>query len=464
LTERRHNRLRRDHALFTQLRWFVGLRWLAGAAVIAGAVANRLWLEVVARDDVILILGLVIVGYNAVLAGWLRRGASTRRHHRLLLALAGAQILLDLTCLVLLVLLTHGSRSPVLGFFVFHMVFASLLLPQRVAYGSAAVAIGGMLVGLVIAGAWPRDQTGTLGLFGWSFTLVMTVFLANHLTLSLKRQRARLARQNRRIRQMDAKLRGQQEAMIQHEKLAAMGQMAAGVSHEIANPLACMDSVLQLMQRWPDRPRPDAVKTLRDQIDRIRQIMQQMSAFAHPGEAEWQMIDLNELVNQAARMARFDRRTRRVTLEVEVTPQPIHFRGLGQTLQQVIVNLLLNAMDAVDQVPQPRVTLRTGVVPGSPGTPGWAVVQVIDNGHGIQPEHLRRIFEPFFTTKPLGRGTGLGLSISFRLVSEHSGHIDVQSRPGEGTIFTVRLPLVPTASRGREMASTTAPISGKPDV
>jgi C4-dicarboxylate-specific signal transduction histidine kinase len=243
-----------------------------------------------------------------------------------------------------------------------------------------------------------------------------------------------LSRQNRRIKGMAAQLRRHQQTMIQHEKMVALGQMAAGVTHEIANPLASMDSVLQLMQRRPDRLKPESVATLRQQVERITQIIQQMKAFAHPAEAQRQMLPLNEVVGNALDMIRFDKRIQRVQIERQYAADAGVVSMLPQALQQVLVNLIINAVDAMSATPQPQLVVRTL------REEGFCIVEVQDNGQGIVPEHMDRLFEPFFTPKPVGKGTGLGLSISYSLVQRMGGSITARSEPGAGSTFSVRLP------------------------
>jgi C4-dicarboxylate-specific signal transduction histidine kinase len=239
---------------------------------------------------------------------------------------------------------------------------------------------------------------------------------------------------------MTSQLRRQQQALIQHEKMVAMGQMAAGVTHEIANPLASMDSVLQLMQRRPEKLRPESVQTLREQVSRIHQIITQMKAFAHPAEMQRQTLALNDVVNASIDMVRFDKRVQAVEVERRFDPEAGVIELLPQALQQVLVNLTINALDPMNDVQHPRLIVRTE------RREGWCVIEVTDNGHGITPEHMDRLFEPFFTTKPVGKGTGLGLSISYSLVQKQGGSISVRSEPGRGTTFTIRLPTEPQAA------------------
>jgi signal transduction histidine kinase len=188
------------------------------------------------------------------------------------------------------------------------------------------------------------------------------------------------------------------------------------------------------MQRNPDRPRPDSVVTLRTQVERIRNTIQQMSSFAHPDGGDWQTIGADVLIEQAIDLVRFDHRIRNVEIVRQFGDDPPMVRVSLQSIQQVLINLLLNAMDAMNGRPQPRIVL--GVERDGP----WVVLWIEDNGHGIKPSHVARLFEPFFTTKPVGKGTGLGLSISYTLVRNHDGEITVSSTPDKGTRFDIHLP------------------------
>ena len=381
------------------------------------------------------------------------------RDRQFLTWLAFAQLLLDLVALTALVAWTGGMSSPLLAFFVFHMVFASLLLPRYAAYASAAAAAALIAGGLWLAGQFPGDRGQVLHLLGIVVTLGFTVMLINRITRDLRVHRQQLIRQNRRIKAMSRQLREQQQALVQHEKMVAMGHMAAGVTHEIANPLACMDSLLQLAQRRPGRVTAETIEKLRDQVQRINQIIQQMKAFAHPTEAVAQAVPLNKVVEQALAMVRFDPRLKKADLRRAFDPGAGVVSMSPQALQQVLVNLIINALDAMGATDAPVLTLRTQ------RHDGWCAVDVTDNGHGIDPQHMPRLFEPFFTTKPVGKGTGLGLSISYSLMQRQGGSISVRSRAGEATTFTLRLPTTTATAAAqdgsRQRESPLAPIGGR---
>ena len=445
----RENPIARISPLLAQLRWFIRLRWIAGLTVILGAAVDLEWLHWYPLAAQFALLGGAILAYNALLFVLMRWSPSPRRPRGApssawLVTVSWMQILLDLACLTLLTLWSRGIHSPFLGFYVFHMVFASLLLPRRMAYGGASAAMLMMAGGLGLTAQWPDDLYAWLTLVGWAVTLLLTVYLTNQITQSLRRQRRRLARQNRRISGLSRRLRDQQQVMIQHEKMVALGQMAAGIAHEIANPLASMDSLLEVMQRHPERDRPEKIASLREQGRRIKQIIQQMTAFAHPAQLRGRLLGVNAVVEAALGMVAFDPRVREVRIERHLAPEAGAVQVESHSMEQVIINLVLNALDAVEGGTEPRLAVRTGY------DGQWGFIEVSDNGHGIAPEHVDHLFEPFFTTKLVGKGTGLGLAISYSHVRRLGGRIDVRTEVGKGSTFTVRWPAATVASYRRE--------------
>ena len=444
------NRGTRVRPLLAQLRWFIQLRWIAGLAVILGAVADLQWLHWYPQASRFALVGAGILAYNAVLYVLMRwspkrlAGPPESPSSAWLVTISWMQILLDLACLTLLTLWSRGVHSPLLGFYVFHMVFASLLLPRRMAYGGASAAMLMIVGGLGLTSQWPEYLHAWLILAGWMVTLLLTVYLTNQITQSLRRQRRRLAHQNRRISVMSRRLRDQQQALIQQEKMVALGQMAAGIAHEIANPLASMDSLLEVMQRHPERDRPEKVASLRQQAMRIKQIIQQMTAFAHPAQVRGRLMGVNAVVEAALGMVAFDSRVRDVRIERHLAPEADAVQVESHSVEQVVINLVLNALDAMEGATEPRLAVRTGC------DGEWCFIEVSDNGHGIAPKHIDHLFEPFFTTKPVGKGTGLGLAISYSHVRRLGGRIDVRTEVGMGSTFTVRWPAAAVASYPRD--------------
>ncbi|MBK7403615.1 MAG: hypothetical protein IPJ41_03010 [Phycisphaerales bacterium] len=421
----------RRSLLSSELRWLMRLRWLAASLFLAVAVGECALSGWNSGGFVFGGLSLGLLGYAFLLGRAVRAlGPSLPALHRFALF----QLCMDLAFLSAFVVGTGGLGSPILGFFVFHMVFASLLLPRAWAYGTAGVAVVMLGVGIEVGGGLALGSEDLLRAAGWAVTLVMTVYLASRIAESLHRRELARLRKNRRLRQMARMLRAQQDALIQHEKMAAMGRLAAGVAHEINNPLSSMDGLLQLMERNPGPPRPGAVQALRDQVRRIHSTVRELTAFAHPDRGVREDVRLNEVVEGALKMLGYDHRIRRVRVERDLSSATGEAHVSPRALQQILMNLVLNALDAMERSESPVLTLRTR------RDGAWRLIEVEDNGCGIGPEQLSHIFEPFFTTKPVGSGTGLGLSISMSLAREQGGGIEVASRVGEGTTFSIRVP------------------------
>jgi signal transduction histidine kinase len=237
--------------------------------------------------------------------------------------------------------------------------------------------------------------------------------------------------------------------LLTSARLAAVGELAAGIAHEINNPLAYVGTNLRaLRQLWSeladakeDGPPEARVERLGEGlemldeslegVERTAAIVRDVRVFSHGGREGHERLDPNDLVDRALRMAEIQlRHQARVVRETNEVPL---VEGVRRELEQVLLNLLINAAQALDGPGTVRV--RTAVRDGA------VEITVADDGRGIPPELLDRIFDPFFTTKPAGEGTGLGLSISHEIVRRHGGRIDVDSRPGRGTEFRVRLPV-----------------------
>ena len=438
---KRSPKLQRKQTLLAEfLRWFIGLRWLAGAGVVLMALID--WhLQWNAQGAGKVAVGAAILIYNIAFWNWLRTitASGLRSPGRAwLLGFAWVQIVLDVSAISLLSAWTGGLRSPLLGFFVLHMVFAALLLPRTMAYAGAGLTVLLMLGGLGLTHHWPASHSETVLLLGWSLALVCTVFVSSQIGRSMRRERRRLVRQTRKSLAMAVKLRRQQRRMAQHEKMVALGQMAAGVAHEIANPLASIDSLLQLMQRKPEKLKLESIETLQQQTERIARIVRELTTFSRPAETDLQTLPINNVVRESVRMLSFDPRLKKVRLEESLSEEAGAVSMLPQALHQVMINLLRNALDAMEQTSDAVLRVRTGREDGK-----WAFIEISDNGPGIETKNLKRLFEPFFTTKPVGKGTGLGLSISYSLITRHRGLLTAASKPGEGASFKIKLPRIP---------------------
>jgi signal transduction histidine kinase len=293
----------------------------------------------------------------------------------------------------------------------------------------------------------------------------------------------RLREQNRRLeaairseREAHDELKKTQSHLVQSEKLASLGQMVAGVAHEINNPLAFVSNNVAVLQRDVGAIRelldlyheaeatiaiqPELLKRIqdfcerldlgytlpnlqdllsssRDGLKRIQQIVMDLRDFARLDESDLSEVDINAGIESTVNIIRNRATERKVKIETAPAPLP-PLSCYPAKINQVVLNLLANAIDA--SKPGDAVTIRTAV------TDGHVTIEVIDVGCGIAPTIRDRIFDPFFTTKPPGQGTGLGLSISYGIVQDHGGTIKVDSEVGRGSRFIVSLPRRPAST------------------
>ncbi|MBS1187927.1 MAG: NtrC family signal transduction histidine kinase [Burkholderiaceae bacterium] len=290
-----------------------------------------------------------------------------------------------------------------------------------------------------------------------------------------RRVEAAMQQQLADFRTLNQKLEETHNQLAQSEKMAAIGQLSAGIAHEINNPISFiqsnfsslssyLDDLLAIDAAYADIEKEHGqllpqefghvrelkqaighefiigdlhqlIAESREGLERVRKIVQDLRNFSRVGETGWQWADLHEGISSTLSIVRSVIRPE-VVIECEFGELP-QVRCIPAQLNQVFLNLLVNAAQSIDG--PGKVTLHTG----RDGDQIW--VEVRDNGSGIAPENMKRLFEPFFTTKPVGHGTGLGLSLSWGIVQRHNGRIEVDSEPGRGTMFRVVLPLDPLA-------------------
>jgi hemerythrin-like metal-binding protein len=261
-----------------------------------------------------------------------------------------------------------------------------------------------------------------------------------------------------------------QNQLLQSEKMAAVGQLAAGVAHEINNPIGFVNSnmgslatyVQQLFEvidickqvatglsaekrqvietglnkieyDFLRQDIPDLLKESRDGLARVKSIVSDLRDFSHADDGQYLPIDLNQALESALNMVSNEIKYKaEVVQKLSVLPPVV---CIGSQINQVLVNLLVNAAQAIQT--KGKISVSTGVA----GESVW--VEIGDTGCGMTEEVQKRIFEPFYTTKPVGKGTGLGLSISWEIIKRHHGNVEVHSKPGEGTTFRISLPIGP---------------------
>ncbi|HKF40634.1 MAG TPA: HAMP domain-containing sensor histidine kinase, partial [Candidatus Acidoferrum sp.] len=282
-----------------------------------------------------------------------------------------------------------------------------------------------------------RDFRLTVTLIA-SLPLALLVFLRTHLT---DIDRARLLAQSEYSIDNLQRLQAQ---MVQSEKLASLGQLAAGAAHEINNPLTAILGYSELLaddEILPDRARATAGK-IREQARRTKNLVQNLLSFARQVPAERTLLDLNTVVTNAVQLRALDLHSGGSTIELQLESVLPGVRGDNNQLMQVFFNIVSNAIDAMAERGGGKLTIR------SQRDRGNVIVLFSDTGPGIREPH--RVFDPFYTTKPVGKGTGLGLSICYGIVEEHGGKIICYNGQTGGAVFRVELPAVLAAlpSRG----------------
>ncbi len=223
-----------------------------------------------------------------------------------------------------------------------------------------------------------------------------------------------------------------EKQLIQADKLATIGQLAAGVAHEINNPLANISLYTQMLLKKKDTAMGEKLKVINEEADRAASIAKGLLEFARQSEPKLSPIDVNMEIERVLTILRPELGGIRVVTNLEPLPKIL---ADSDQIRQVLINMLTNSIQAI--VEQGELTVKTSA------KNDFIEISISDNGCGIPPENLNKIFDPFFTTKATGEGTGLGLSICYGFIKRHNGSIDVESKVGVGTTFTVKLPIRP---------------------
>ncbi|UCE23356.1 MAG: HAMP domain-containing protein [Candidatus Zixiibacteriota bacterium] len=278
----------------------------------------------------------------------------------------------------------------------------------------------------------------------------------NRMVDSLKQSRDEIENYNRtleeKIIERTLELEEAQAQLIQSEKLSAIGQLAAGVAHELNNPLGGILGYTQFALEKLSKVDPEAVKTddiasyiryltdVESQARRCKTIVQNLLRFSRSSRtSELDEVDINRIIDDTCAFVGHQLSMNQIELIVEKQDNLPVIHGNASQLQQVFTNLIINAMHA--SPPNTRIKLVSRLSPALGEFGGAVEILCVDQGVGMPKEDVKRIFEPFFTTKEVGKGTGLGLSVSYGIIREHGGEIKVDSAPGKGTTFTIILPV-----------------------
>jgi signal transduction histidine kinase len=236
------------------------------------------------------------------------------------------------------------------------------------------------------------------------------------------------------LKKREEALKSAQAALVQSEKMSAFGQLSAGIAHEVKNPLAGILGYAQLALRKVDKENPLArqLEIIEKETKRCKAIIENLMKFARQEKAEFTPTDINQVVEDAVAIVDHQLTINKVKIEKRLTADLPKINGNGNQLQQVLMNLMINAQQAMAEGGQVILTTHRAE--------DQVKIRVSDTGPGIPKEIQQKIFEPFFTTKPVGKGTGLGLSVSYGIIRDHAGQIRLESEVGKGTTFILTFP------------------------
>jgi signal transduction histidine kinase len=446
---------------FDRLKWFIKLRWLAitGFAVftiLCGSLFNlHLFSWILAN----VLLAMLLCN---LLFSWMTKkisieGSNITNPFLSLRGFANLQIGLDLIFLTILWHQFGGIENPLMFFFVFHMIIASILLSKRNSY---AWAIFSSLVLIVVAyleysgnlshnsvisqltgiELWNNLYWNIFILGAFCFTLICVVYMTSSIAKQLRKRNKDIIALEKMV--ADKKLQDAKKKLYFSEKMAALGKLAAGMAHEINNPLTTVLSYSEcLADEIKDENQRDDVNLIIAETMRIRDLVKKVLNFARagdqaePSEIE-SRVDVNKEISDTVIMVQGQVEFMNIIFYFNFDKNLPQAKISKEHLKQIIINVMINASQAMHA--KGKITIETVY----DSVAHNILMKVIDTGPGIKPEYISRVFDPFFTTKKHGEGTGLGLAVSYGLMKMYDGDITVESELDKGSTFTVIMPAV----------------------
>jgi signal transduction histidine kinase len=342
----------------------------------------------------------------------------------------------------------HGGLESAFRYYYFlSLICCAIRHSSRVTFATFALHLASYM-GLFLA--LPAEQQALPTLLWTLVVLGWVTWASDAMALLLKRVGDHLSQLNMALQENQAQLEARiaertreleesQARVLHQEKMAAFGLLAAGIAHEVGNPLTSISSLVQMLQRrHSDDYTREKLALVSGQLQRIQTILRELVNFSRPASLERTRVAVGDILHEALNIAKYYQRTKGRIIEPVIPADLPLLQGVRDQLVQVFLNLILNAIDATPRGGHIRLAVQQ--------REREVEVTVADDGTGIAPEHTGRLFQPYFTTKK--NGTGLGLFVTRKLVGEHGGHVEFHSEPGQGAMFRVRLPAL--AEHGRE--------------
>ncbi len=355
--------------------------------------------------------------------------------------------LMEAIFIALLCYFDSGVDSPFRYYYILSLICCAIRHSFRVTCATWALQSASFLI---LYAALPEDMRRppalllTLVILGWvTWTSAAMALLLKHVGDHLARLNVELE-ENRtqleaRVAERTRQLQEAQAHVLHQEKMAAFGLLAAGIAHEVGNPLTSISALVQMLQRRPlDDATQEKLALVSGQLQRIQTTLRELVNVSRPASTVRSRVALADVLAEALNIAKYYKRSRPIATDFAGRLPPV--LGVRDQLVQVFLNLILNAIDATAH--GGGVSVRAAPEPGT--APDTVVIQVRDTGTGIPAEQHERIFQPYFTTKK--HGTGLGLFVTRELLRDHGGDIEFTSMAGEGTTFTIRLPAAGNAA------------------
>ncbi len=446
---------------FDRLKWFIKLRWLAISGIAVFTVLCELLFKLHLFSWVLVIILAAMVVYNLIFL-WMTKKISIDSHKitNPLLTIRGfpnLQIGIDLIFLTILWHQFGGIENPLMFFFVFHMIIASILLSKR---NSFAWAIFSSLVLVLVAyleyteklphrspiseltgiELWNNLYWNIFILGALCFMLICVVYMTSSITKQIRKKNKDIITLEKMV--ADKKLQDAKKKLYFSEKMAALGKLAAGMAHEINNPLTTVLSYSEcLADDIKDENQLNDLKLIITETMRIRDLVKKVLNFARAGDQAdsseiESRIDINKDISDTVIMVQGQVEFMNIIFYFNFDKNLPLAKISKEHLKQVAINIMINASQAMNA--KGKITIETSYNKETQ----TISLKLTDTGPGIKPEYASRIFDPFFTTKKQGEGTGLGLAVSYGLMKMYDGEITVESELGKGTSFTVTVPAV----------------------